>query len=57
MQNKDQERNEHMGGLAGLGAGVIAGAQVRAWSSLYLSWAHSSARWQGECSAPPWASE
>jgi phage tail tape-measure protein len=28
MENKEQERNEQMGGLAGLGAGVIAGAQV-----------------------------
>ena len=28
MDNKETERNEHMGGLAGLGAGVIAGAQV-----------------------------
>ena len=28
MDNKQQDRNEQMGGLAGLGAGVIAGAQV-----------------------------
>ena len=28
MDNKQQDRNEQMGGLAGLGAGIIAGAQV-----------------------------
>ncbi len=28
MDKKERERNEHMGGLAGLGAGVLAGAQV-----------------------------
>ena len=28
MQNNQQDRNEQMGGLAGLGAGIIAGAQV-----------------------------
>ncbi len=28
MTQTNRERNEHMGGLAGLGAGVIAGAQV-----------------------------
>ncbi|MDQ3929502.1 MAG: hypothetical protein M3328_10190, partial [Chloroflexota bacterium] len=28
MSQTNRERNEQMGGLAGLGAGVIAGAQV-----------------------------
>ena len=28
MDNNQQDRNEQMGGLAGLGAGIIAGAQV-----------------------------
>jgi hypothetical protein len=28
MEDKNREQNEHMGGLAGLGAGVIAGAQL-----------------------------
>jgi len=28
MDNKELDHNEQMGGLAGLGAGVIAGAQV-----------------------------
>ncbi|MBF6612393.1 MAG: hypothetical protein IVW55_04625 [Chloroflexi bacterium] len=28
MEKNEQERNEQMGGLAGLGAGVIAGAEI-----------------------------
>ncbi len=28
MEAKEQERNEQMGGLAGLGAGVLAGAEI-----------------------------
>ncbi|MDQ3705600.1 MAG: hypothetical protein M3437_10335 [Chloroflexota bacterium] len=28
MSQTNREKNEHLGGLAGLGAGVIAGAQV-----------------------------
>ena len=28
MESKEQQRNEQMGGLAGLGAGVIAGAEI-----------------------------